>query len=132
MLKTSLNTRNALATFDVNGWGGRIRTWGRKKNEKYVEEPFIIMKINEKIVQNSRYINAIKARVGVEEEGAAAASSGSYTISILDMLSLPSLSQISTYYVHICVTAFSYVVQRSFVCWRPLSQNESYLQPRPF
>lgn len=69
----SLNTRNALATFDVNGWGGRRRrTWGRKKNEKYVEEPFIIMKINEKIVQNFRYINAIKARVGVEEEGAAA------------------------------------------------------------
>ena len=46
----SLNTRNALATFDVNGWGGRRRrTWGRKKNEKYVEIPFIIMKINEKI-----------------------------------------------------------------------------------
>ena len=129
----SLNTSNAvLATFDINGWGGRRRTWGRKKNEKYVEEPFIIMKINEKIVQNFRYINAIKARVGVEEEGTAAASSGSYTISILDMLSLPSLSQISTYYVHICVTAFSYVVQCSFFRWRPLSQNESYLQPRPF
>ena len=131
MLKTSLNTRNALATFDVNGWGGRIRTWGRKKNEKYVEEPFIIMKINEKIVQNSRYINAIKARVGVEEEGAAAASSGSYTISILDMLSLPSLSQISTYYVHIRITAISYVVQGSSVRWRPFSQNESYLRLPP-
>ena len=120
-----------MATFDVNGWGGRRRTWRRKKNEKYVEEPFIIMKINEKIVQNSRYINAIKARVGVEEEGAAAASSGSYTISILDMLSLPSLSQISTYYVHIRITAISYVVQGSSVRWRPFSQNESYLRLPP-
>ena len=74
---------------------------GRKKNEKYVEEPFIIMKINEKIVQNFRYINAIKARVGVEEEGAAA-SLGNYTISILDMPSLPSLRQISTYVLLPC------------------------------